>query len=141
MRGLIVLHVEDCPDEALLLSRACAAANLSAEFHNVTGGSEAVAYLNGEGRYADRAENPLPNLIILDLKLQGMSGLDFLKWLRRDSLHAYLPVLVFTVSTEEKDRQEAMEAGATGYYVKPVDFPALVKLAEGFSRFGNIRGN
>ena len=73
MRGLIVLHVEDCPDEALLLSRACAAANLSAEFHNVTGGSEAVAYLNGEGRYADRAENPLPNLIILDLKLQGMS--------------------------------------------------------------------
>ena len=50
-------------------------------------------------------------------------------------------MLVFTVSTEEKDRQEAMEAGATGYYVKPVDFPALVKLAEGFSRFGNIRGN
>jgi CheY-like chemotaxis protein len=97
-------------------------------------GTEAMAYLEGDGKFNDRAEHPLPDLIVLDLKLPRMGGFDFLRWLKeRPALSQ--PVLVFTVSANAEDKARALAEGAVGYFVKPRDFEALVRLAESFVKF------
>lgn len=133
MRRLVILHVEDNREDALLLVRACEVAGLPAEFHDVTDGAEAMAYLAGEGSYADRTVNPLPDLVILDLRMPGVSGLEFLRWVREGGFKR-LPVLVFTISRNEEDREQALAAGATAFYAKPLGFDALVRLAETFAQ-------
>ena len=130
MRPLKNLHVEDNEEDMMLFGRACEAAGLSAVFHPVWDGAQAVAYLKGQGEFQDRHRHPLPDLIILDLTLPRMGGFDFLKWLREDSGFRALPVLVFTVSERMEDKARALAEGATGYYVKPKDFETLVRFAE-----------
>ena len=98
MRALRILHIEDSEEDAVLFVRACAAAGLPAEFHRVPDGFEAVAWLKGGGQFTDRDKYPLPDLILLDLKMPGMGGFDFLKWLRQEADFSSVPVLVFTVS-------------------------------------------
>lgn len=134
MRQLKILHIEDCEEDALLFGRACEAAGLPAEFCTVRDGSEAVAYLDGDGKFADRGAYPLPDLIVLDLNLPGMDGFDFLKWLRGNTKFLLLPVLVFTESGSVEDKVRAIQEGATGYFIKPKDFDTLVRLAESFRK-------
>lgn len=134
MRQLKILHIEDCEKDALLFGRACEAAGLPAAFCIVQSGSEAVAYLEGDGKFADRSAYPLPDLIVLDLKLPGMDGFDFLKWVRGQTEFLLLPVLVFTESTSVEDKVRAIQEGATGYFVKPKDFDTLVRMAESFRK-------
>lgn len=135
MRLLKILHIEDSEEDLELFRRACAAADLPAVFHRVEDGSEAVGYLKGEAHFNDRSQYPLPDLIVLDLKMPGMGGLDFLKWLRREADFLSLPVLIFTVSEKAEDKARALAEGATGYFVKPKDFETLVRLAESFQKF------
>jgi CheY-like chemotaxis protein len=135
IRRLIILHVEDNFEEVRLLHRACEAANLAADFHEAPGGLEAVAYLKGDGDFADRKRHPLPDLIILDLKMPGMNGFEFLQWLRQEPEFRTLPVLVFTALSTVEDRARALAEGASGFFMKPPDFPALVKLAETLRQF------
>jgi CheY-like chemotaxis protein len=135
MRPLKVLHIEDCEEDAILFSRACEAAGLPARFCRVQDGPEAMAYLTGAGEFRDRIRYPLPDLIVLDLKLPGMGGFDFLKWLRQESSLGPLPILVFTVSDSAEDKARALAEGATGYFTKPRDFETLVRLAESFRQF------
>ncbi len=134
MRPLRILHVEDSEEDLELFGRACDAAGLPAVFHPVGDGTEAVSYLKGKDPFNDRSKHPLPDVIILDLNLPGMSGFDFLKWLREES-GLSLPVLVFTVSASVEDKTRALSEGATGFFVKPKDFETLVRLTESFRKF------
>lgn len=136
MRALKILHIEDKEEDALLFGRACEAAGLPADCYAVRDFSEAVAYLEGQGKFTDRHAYPLPDLIVLDLRIPGMDGFDFLKWLRQQTDFLLLPVLVFTSSTSEVDKARALNQGATGYFAKPKDFESLVRLAESCRKLG-----
>ena len=131
-RPLLILHVEDDENDAMLFEKACERAGLPAQTFRVDAADNAKAYLLGEGIYADRALYPLPQIIVLDLKLPRLNGLEFLKWLRKTKAFAELPVLVFTASISREDESRAMAEGANSYFVKPNSFEALVKMVEGF---------
>jgi CheY-like chemotaxis protein len=135
MRSLRILHVEDKQEDLILFGRACDAAGLPAVVHAVDDGLRAVAYLRGEGEFGDRHKHPMPDLIVLDLKLPRMDGFDFLKWLREES-GLSLPVLVFTEAGNAEDKARALAEGAAGYFVKPRDFETLVRLAESLRHVG-----
>src|SRR5205085_9985879 len=91
----------------------------------VADGDEAVTYLLGQGRYADRRAHPLPGLVLLDLKLPRRSGLEVLGWIRQQAGLRRLSVVVFTSSTETSDIDRAYDLGANSYLVKPVDSESL----------------
>jgi DNA-binding response OmpR family regulator len=92
----------------------------------VLDGEEAVVYLAGEGRYADRLRYPLPGLVLLDLKLPRRSGLEVLQWLREQQVLRRLPVVVLSSSREATDIDRAYDLGANSYLVKPVGSDALL---------------
>jgi CheY-like chemotaxis protein len=141
MRRLKILHVEENREDALLLARACKVAELPADFYEVRRGTDAVAYLRGESIFSDRANNPFPDIVILDLNLEGLNGFDFLHWLRKESEFPSLPVLVFTDTRDAAEKERIIAHGASGYFAKPVEFDSLVRLAECFKEFGRIDAN
>ena len=116
---LTVLHVEDDPNDVLLLQRAFRRAGLTHALQVVTDGDQAVAYLTGQGQYTDRSAHPLPSLILLDLKLPRRSGLEVLAWLRSDPEVKKLPVIVLTSSRLSEDVDRAYALGANSYMAKP----------------------
>ena len=97
--------------------------------HGVGDGAEAIRYLRGEGRYAKRAAYPLPELVLLDLRLPEMPGLEVLQWIRRQPRLAWLPVVVITGMAAPGDAQRAQELGATAFLPKPFSFGQQVELA------------
>src|SRR5215472_5377930 len=122
-KPLLILHVEDDENDAILFQRACERAGLPAQTYRVDAADVARSYLLGEGIYADRSSYPVPQIIVLDLKLPRMTGFEFLKWLRRATPPlAALPVLVFTASVSRQDHAQALADGANGYFVKPNSF-------------------
>lgn len=123
----VILLIEDNVDDILLTRRAVNKANLSISLQVVEDGDEAVAYLAGTGRYADRDAYPVPALILLDLKLPKRSGLEVLGWVRGQSCFAAMPVIVLTSSVEEEDIRGAYRGGANSYLQKPVAFQQLVQ--------------
>jgi CheY-like chemotaxis protein len=127
---ICVLHIEDDPNDSMLLKYACEKANTGFELRVVRDGDEALAYLRGADQFTDREKHPLPDLILLDLKMPGLSGFDVLKWLRSDEDLRGVPVIVLTSSNHEVDVQRAYALGANSYLVKPVGFDALVNVAE-----------
>lgn len=131
-KPLLILHVEDDENDAILFRRACERAGLPAQIHRVEAADEARAYLLGEGNFVDRARHPLPHIIVLDLKMPRMDGFEFLKWLRQNKSFASLPVLVFTASISREDKSRAMAEGASSFFIKPASFEALVKMVAGF---------
>jgi len=124
-----ILHVEDDPNDALLFQHACRKADVGFELHAVGDGDEAVAYLRGKDVYSDRGRYPLPQLILLDLKMPRLSGFDLLAWLRKEAPFKKTPVIVLTSSNHETDIKRAYDLGANSYLVKPVGFDALVEVA------------
>jgi len=98
-----VLFVEDDPNDVALTQRAFEQAGFVNPLHVVTDGEQAIGYLAGEGRYADRARYPLPILILLDLKLPRVSGFEVLTWLREAPGVRRLPVVVLTSSGQSPD--------------------------------------
>ncbi len=125
-----ILLVEDEPGDVLLIRRACRRANLSSPLQVVGDGEAAVAYLAGQGAYADRQQYPLPALVLLDLKLPRKSGLEVLAWLRAQPALKRLPVVVLTSSRERGDVDRAYELGANSYLVKPVGFDTLQEMIQ-----------
>ena len=123
-----ILLVEDDANDVLLIRRAFAKAAITNPVHNVEDGDAAVAYLAGEGSYADRDDHPLPAVVLLDLKLPRRSGLEVLEWVRRDPGLRRLPIVVLTSSRESSDVNRAYDLGANSYLVKPVAFDALTDL-------------
>jgi DNA-binding response OmpR family regulator len=131
-KPLTILHVEDDDNDAILLGKACERAKLPAIICRVAEVEQAKAYMLGLGDFLDRQQFPLPQIVVLDLKLPGVNGLDFLNWLRALPEFANLPVLIFTSSLSRHDHAEALAHGASSYFVKPASFEALVQMVNFF---------
>jgi len=126
----VILLAEDEEDYVLLLRRALSEAGVQNPLQVVSTGVEAIAYLKGEGKFANRAEYPLPDLMLLDIKLPGYSGLEVLGWMRSQPGLASLRVLMLTSSEQLKDVNDAYRLGANSFLLKPYDFTDLVQLAK-----------
>jgi CheY-like chemotaxis protein len=124
-----VLLVEDNIDDVLLTQRAFRKAGVQASLQVAADGDEAVAYLRGDGAYADRAAHPMPALVLLDWKLPKRSGREVLQWVRQQPQFATLPVVVLTSSREQEDIDRAYGAGANSYLQKPVMLDNLTELS------------
>ncbi|MEH2178332.1 response regulator [Nostoc sp.] len=118
----MILLVEDNPDDEALTLRALKKNNILNEVVIARDGVEALDYLFGKGVYADRDMSVMPNLILLDLKLPKMDGLEVLRHLRTDDRTKILPVVILTSSKEEQDLINGYSLGANSYVRKPVDF-------------------
>jgi CheY-like chemotaxis protein len=123
---LSILHVDDDPNDLLLLTHACTKANLPFRVASVADGEIAIDYLSGTGDYANRKLHPLPSLILLDLKLPRKNGFEVLSWIRGNPKFKRLLVYIFTASRHQEDVDHAYELGANAFLVKPVGFEALV---------------
>jgi CheY-like chemotaxis protein len=118
----VILLVEDQEDDVLLIKRAFAKANIANPMQVVGNGEEAIWYLKGEGKYANRAEYPLPDLMLLDLQMPIKNGFEVLKWIRQQPCLAALRVLVLTSSDSLRDVNLAYKLGANSFLVKPIEF-------------------
>ena len=117
-----ILLVEDNPDDEILTVRALKKNNILNDIIVVRDGAEALDYLFGAGSYADRDMTVMPQLILLDLKLPKIDGLEVLRRIRGNEKTRLLPVVVLTSSSEEQDMIESYSLGANSYIRKPVDF-------------------
>ncbi|MHB8425085.1 MAG: response regulator [Gammaproteobacteria bacterium] len=123
-----ILLVEDDLNDVMLIKRAFSKSRIVNPIACVENGEDAVAYLRGDGKYADRRQHPLPFMLLLDLKLPRLSGHEVLQWLRGQPLLKRLPVVVLTSSREPVDINRAYELGANSYLVKPVVFEEFAAL-------------
>ena len=130
-----ILLVEDNPDDAELLEYAFRKAGIANPLLAVTDGDAAVEYVGGTGAYADRRRHPLPELILLDLKLPRRSGFKVLGFIRGQEATRHTPVVVLTSSSQHGDIQRAYEAGANSYLVKPVGRDALIEMARSLKAY------
>jgi len=121
-----ILLVEDNDVDAELAVMAFRRAKIENPLVRVNDGVEALDYLFGRGDYTDRPLSHSPAVVLLDLTLPRLSGLDVLKALRADERTRCLPIVILTSSNEEKDRQAAYEQFANSYVLKPVDFDQFV---------------
>ncbi len=129
MQDKIVLLVEDNPDDEALTLRALRKHNLANEIVVARDGQEALDFLLGEGAYQERDIQVLPQVILLDLKLPKVDGLEVLERLRREPHTRHVPVVVLTSSTEEQDMVRSYDLGANSYVRKPVDFEQFIEAA------------
>ncbi len=114
-----IMQVEDDPHDVLFLRRAFQSAGITNELVVAQDGQEAVDYLSGVGEFGNRDRHPLPCLIILDLKMPRLTGLEVLEWLRKQPDLACLPVIMFSSSAQENDVERACHLGANSVVVKP----------------------
>jgi two-component system, response regulator len=117
-----VLIVEDNPDDEELIMLALQKHNLANDLHVVRDGAEALDYVFGQGQYEGRDIHATPRIILLDLKLPKVDGLQVLREIKSDERTKRIPVIVITTSREERDIVESYDLGVNSYMVKPVDF-------------------
>ena len=122
MSEKMILLVEDSPDDEELTTRALRQAKIANEIVVARDGAEAVDFLFGEGAYAGRDVSRTPAVVLLDLKLPKLSGLDVLNRLRADPRTRLVPAVILTSSSEEEDMLKSYQLGANSYVRKPVDF-------------------
>lgn len=122
MQEKIILLVEDNPDDEALTLRALKKNNILNEVVVARDGAEALDYLFGQGKHADRDMSVMPEVTLLDLKLPKIDGLEVLRRLRADERTKLLPVVILTSSNEERDIVAGYDLGANSYIRKPVDF-------------------
>ena len=114
-----ILLAEDDPNDVFFMQRALTKAGLNTPLHIVRNGQEALEYLGGLGKFGDRAEYPLPSLLLLDLKMPFVDGFEVLAWARSQPGLKQLPIVVLTSSAQDSDREKAAGLGASAYFVKP----------------------
>lgn len=122
-----ILLVEDNPDDEELTLRALARNNISNQVVVVRDGQDAIDWLEGTGPHTGRDANDTPSLILLDLKLPKIDGLEVLQRLRANPRTALVPVVILTSSKEDRDRTNGYAGGANSYVQKPVDFSRFVE--------------
>ncbi|HEY6191502.1 MAG TPA: response regulator [Bacteroidota bacterium] len=122
MASKVILLVEDNPDDELLTVRALKQNNVVNEIVVARDGVEALDYLFATGRYSSRDSSKLPEVVLLDLKIPKIDGMEVLKRIRADDRTSILPVVILTSSKEEQDRLKGYKLGANSYIRKPVDF-------------------
>jgi two-component system response regulator len=122
-----ILLVEDNPNDVELTLRALKKNNLTNKVHVVKDGAEALEYIFAKGVYAHRKIEDYPKVILLDLKLPRVDGLEVLRQIKSNERTKMIPVVVLTSSKEERDLVESYRLGANSYITKPVDFESFVK--------------
>lgn len=121
-----ILLVEDNPQDAEMTIRALKKNNLANNLVHVIDGEEALDFIFAKGKYSDRKNGSKPRVILLDLKLPKVGGLEVLKEMKNDPILKTIPVVVLTSSKEENDMIESYKLGVNSYIVKPVDFDKFV---------------
>jgi two-component system, response regulator len=127
MNDKIILLVEDNPDDEALTLRALKKNNISNQVIVARDGAEALDYLFGAGQYSGRDPNATPQVVLLDLKLPKVDGLQVLRQLRANESTKFLPVVILTSSNEDQDRFTGYSLGANSYVRKPVDFNQFIE--------------
>jgi CheY-like chemotaxis protein len=125
---LTILLVEDNLPHAELVKRGLGAHEIANKIYHVSDGEAALAYLLRQGVYADPATSPRPHVVLLDLHLPKVSGLDVLREIKTNNDLRTIPVVILTTSTAERDVVSAYAQHANSYLVKPVDFAAFTRL-------------
>jgi two-component system response regulator len=126
MAEKMILLVEDNPDDEELTTRALRQAKIANEIVVARDGSEAIEFLFGQGGHAGRDLSQMPAVILLDLKLPKLSGLEVLQRLRADPRTKLIPTVILTSSSEDEDMVKSYQWGANSYVRKPVEFGAFV---------------
>jgi CheY-like chemotaxis protein len=127
-KPMTILLVEDNPDHAELVKRNLEEFQVANHINHVVDGEAALDYVYGRGAYADHKKFPRPDLVLLDLRLPRIDGLEVLKQIKRDLTLQAIPVVVLTTSDAEKDLAQAYEYHANSYVTKPVNFDNFSRL-------------
>jgi CheY-like chemotaxis protein len=122
-----VLLIEDNPYDAELTLTAFRKSNLANRIYHVKDGAEALQFLFGQGPYVERKIENQPKLVLLDLKLPKVDGLEVLRAVKADDRTKFIPIVVLTSSREERDIVESYRLGVNSYIVKPVDFEKFIQ--------------
>ena len=125
-----ILVAEDDPNDVALLRRALAKTGLTGAVRFVSDGREAIEYLEGHGRYADRGEFPFPHVIITDLKMPRLNGLELLEWLSSHPECHIIPTILLSGSALDEDIVTAYKLGANTYFAKPTNAHDLIALVQ-----------
>ena len=134
-----VLLVEDDLNDIFLVKRAFKMAHIQNPLQVVTDGQEAIHYLRGEGKYADRGVYPLPKLIVMDIKMPRRSGFEVLEAVKGDGKPLRrIPIVIVSASDSPEDINRAYELGANAYMVKPVDFRAVEHLFSSITHYWGL---
>jgi len=123
-----ILLAEDSPKDAEMTQRALRKNNLGNRLHWVKDGAEALDFLFCRGAYADRDLARPPKLVLLDLKMPRVDGIEVLRRLKTDERMRVIPVVVMTSSNEERDVMESYRLGANSYIVKPIEFGSFLEV-------------
>lgn len=123
--GPVILVAEDDPNDVLLLKRAFSKARTKASLFFVSNGQDAISYLQGEPPFDSRINHPFPNILLLDLNMPGVSGLEVMEWLAARPERASLAVVVFSSYMAPGDQLQAAMLGAHSCITKPLDPSAL----------------
>lgn len=138
IKDFTVLLVEDDLNDIFLVKRAFKMAQLQNPLQVVTDGEEAVHYLGGQGKYADRDAFPLPRLIVMDIAMPRMTGFDVLNWIKHDGVLRRIPVIIVSSSDRPQDINRAYELGANAYMVKPMNFRAVEHLFQSITHYWGL---
>src|SRR6186713_2253472 len=130
-----ILLVEDNDDDVFLITRAFKTVGLITPMVRATDGQDAIDYLSGKGQYADRVRFPMPSLVLLDIKMPFLSGLEVLRWIREQAPLAALPVVMFTTSSQDCDVRTAYGSGANAFLVKPARLEECTNIASVIIQF------
>ena len=126
----VILYVEDSADDRFLFQKAAELAHVEFVVRTVEHGREAIDYLRGSARFGNRNAFPFPDLVLLDLKMPVMDGFDFLHWMREQSTHKNLPVVVFTSSYQHADVTRGYAEGTVAFLTKPSLLDDLVNVTK-----------
>ncbi|RPJ75702.1 MAG: response regulator [Alphaproteobacteria bacterium] len=130
-----ILLIEDNPSDVELILRALKRNSVISNIHIVSDGAEAVDYFSGTGKYTDRNIKAFPKLVLLDLKLPKVDGLEILRIIKSDLRTMLIPVVILTSSKEECDIKLGYKLGANSFVVKPMDFDKFVSTIQALSRY------
>src|SRR6266480_399402 len=134
-----VLLVEDDLNDIFLVKRAFKMAQLQNPLQVVTDGQEAILYLRGDGKYADRETHPLPKLIVMDIKMPRRTGFEVLEWVKGNGRPLRrIPIVIVSSSNNPHDINRAYELGANAYMVKPVNFKEVEHLFESITHYWGL---